>query len=168
MVFGFLNYSPSDPEALPDLLYIPPRTNQPVKPRMSSKARGYLVTSIAWNSSTTTQTNTGPMLLGTTRGLIFEAEFSTESSVFSSGSIEKTWKQVYDLGKGQASASITALEYHRVPGTKKKYFILATTPTRFYQFIGDIFGDPETERPVLVHVFNNYLHTPDQFMELPR
>ena len=118
-----LSLKPTDPDALPDLLYIPPRsTNQPVKPRMSSKARGYLVTSVAWNSHSN-QTSTGPILMGTTRGLIFEADISTESSVFSSGSIEKVWKQVYDLGKGQASAPITGLVYHRVPKSKK-FFIL--------------------------------------------
>ena len=160
-----LSIKPKDVEPLPELLYIAPRTNQPFKPRMSGKARGHLVTSVAWNSDAT-QTSTGQILLGTTRGLIFEAEISTESSFLSSGTIEKSWKQVYDIGKGQASAPITGLEYHRVPKSKK-FFILATTPSRFYQFQGVISGDPETERPLLVHVFNDYLHKPDEYMELP-
>ena len=31
---------------------------------------------------------------------------------------------------------------------------------------GVITGDPDTERPLLTHVFNDYLHTPDQYLEM--
>ena len=34
-------------------------------------------------------------------------------------------------------------------------------------FQGVVTGDPETERPLLTHVFNEYLHTPDQYLEMP-
>ena len=71
--------------------------------------------------------------MGTTRGLIFETEISTESTMFSSAGIEKQWKQLYDLGKGGQSSAITGLEYHRVPNSKR-FFIFVTTNSRLYQF----------------------------------
>jgi hypothetical protein len=160
-----LSLKPTDPESLPDLLYVPPKQIQQSKPRICNKFRGHLVTSVAWNSLNTSATCTGPILMGTTRGLIFETEISTESNMFSSGTIEKQWRQVYDIGKGQASP-ITGLEFHRLPKSKK-FFILATTPMRLYQFQGVITGDPETERPLLVGIFNDYLHIPERYLDLP-
>ena len=121
-------------DSLPDLMYIPPRQQgQATKPRLSSKIRGHLITAVAWNMQNTSQLSTSTILMGNTRGLIFEAELSTETGVFSSG-IEKQWKQVYDLGKqGNPSGAITALEYHCVPKSKK-YFIIAASAHRIYQF----------------------------------
>ena len=52
---------------------------------------------------------------------------------YSTGGIEKQWKQLYDLGKGGQSNAITGLEYHRVPNSKR-YFIFVTTSLRLYQF----------------------------------
>ena len=71
---------------------------------MSTKIRGHLITSVGWNQYNTSLTSTGPILMGTTRGLIFETEISTESTMFSSGGIEKQWKQLYDLGKAMKSS----------------------------------------------------------------
>ncbi len=162
-----LSLKPTDPENQPDMLYIPPRGvgQQQSKPKISNKLRGHLVTSVAWCPWNTNSSSTGPILLGTTRGLIFESEISTESTVFSSGNIEKQFKQVYDIGRGQA-VPITGLEYHNVPKSKK-FFILATTPTRLYQFQGIISGGVESERPLLVGIFNDYLHVPERYLDLP-
>ena len=160
-----LGVKPSDLEGLPDLLYIPPRLNsQACKPRISSKIRGHMVTAVGWNMYNSSQVTTGPLLMGTTRGLIFEAELTTESGVFSS-SIEKTWRQVYDIGyKGQVT-SITALEYHCVPKSKK-YFVLATTVDRLYQFQGVMTSDGEHDKPQLMSIFSDYLHKSDSFLEI--
>ena len=128
-----LSLKSSDAESLPDCLYLPPRQNGPTKPRISSKIRGHLVSAVAWNQTNTSLTTTGPILMGTTRGLIFEAEISTESTMFSSTTMEKQWKQVYDLGRGGQPSAITGLEYHRVPKSKR-FFILVTTNSRLYQF----------------------------------
>jgi len=163
----FVSLKSSDHESLPDVIYIPPKqTQQQTKPRMSTKIRGHLITAVGWNQFNNSLTSTGPILMGTTRGLIFETEISTESTMFSTGGIEKQWKQLYDLGKGGQANAITGLEYHRVPNSKR-YFIFVTTSLRLYQFQGVVTGDPETERPLLTHVFNEYLHTPDQYLEMP-
>ena len=103
------------------------------KPKMSTKIRGHLITAVAWNQYNTSLTSTGPILMGTTRGLIFETEISTESTMFSTTGIEKQWKQLYDLGKGGQASAITGLEYHRVPNSKR-FFIFVTTNSRLYQF----------------------------------
>lgn len=100
--------------------------------------------------------------MATSRGVIFEAEISSETNmVFSSGAMEKQWRQIYHFNQGQA---ITGLEYHRVPKSKK-YFALVSTNSRLYQFQGVISGDPETERPLLTSVFN--YNNPEHYIELP-
>ena len=160
----------SDAENLPDLLYFPPSTPgrnvQQTKPKMSTKIRGHLVTAVAWSTQNSSLTTTGPILMGTTRGLIYEAELSTETTMFSSASIEKQWKQVYDLGKGGQVCAITSLEYHRIPKSKR-FVILVSTCTRLYQFSGVVSGDPDTERPLLTHIFTDYLQVSDPYIELP-
>ena len=54
---------------------------------MSTKIRGHLITAVGWNQFNNSLTSTGPILMGTTRGLIFETEISTESTMFSTGLI---------------------------------------------------------------------------------
>merc|ERR1719188_1253011 len=132
---------------------------------MSSKIRGHLVTAIAWNSNNTSESNTSPVLVGTSRGVLFETELdSGEERIFSTG-LESSWRQVFDIGKGQHSP-ITGLEFHLVPHTRGKYVVIATTQTRMYQFQGNVSGGPE-ERPLLLSVFSRYLNVPEKFIELP-
>lgn len=46
------------------------------------------------------------------------------------------------------------MEFHRIPN-KNRYFIIVTTPDRFYQFIGN--ANPD-EKPLLQQIFNSYLN----------
>lgn len=59
---------------------------------------------------------------------------------------------MFDIGKG--NSPITGLEYHKLPG-RERYFIIATTPSRIYQFIGDV--NSSEDRPLLQQIFNVYL-----------
>ena len=178
--------------------------------------------------------STGPLLAGTTLGLIIEAELTSDERFFSMGGVEEHFRfwmvmaslwycycrQVFDIGKGQHTP-VTGLQYHSgskskykhqciamvatiiifkwwvrllcsvwlkckpnlnhifewwqcsawhrevfreilqntmeifndkyaVPGTGK-YFVLATTPTRLYQFQGYV--SSPSERPLLQQVF---------------
>lgn len=53
------------------------------KVRGLSRWRGHLIESVGWNKLLGTETNTGPILVGTSQGAIFEAEISaTEGSLF--------------------------------------------------------------------------------------
>ena len=145
--------------------------NKSSRVKTSSKIRGNLVTAIAWNNSNDNENVTGPILLGTTRGLIFETEFDSGEDHMFTHNLEKYWKQVYDLGKGGSqnihpvARPITGLEYHRVKAPSKVYFVLATTSDRLYQFKGYI-DEPES-RPLLLNIFQSFSNGPEQFLELP-
>lgn len=67
--------------------------------------------------------------------------------------------QVFDIGKGN-NRPITGLEFHRIP-SKERYFILATTLDRIYQFVGNVTNSEE--RPLLQQIFNVYLTKPGKY-----
>ena len=162
-----LTLKPTGSESLPDLIYL---NNKSQRIKSSSKIRGNLVSAIAWNNVNESENVTGTILLGTTRGLIFETEFDSGEDHMFTHNLEKTWHQVYDLGKGNTQGShpvarpITGLEYHRVKGNPKSFFVLASTADRLYQFQGHV--DDINARPQLVSIFRKY-HGHEQFMELP-
>lgn len=154
-----LSTKPNDPEGQPDLLYLHRDRD---KPKFSSKFKGVGVTAVAWHTPNVSEVSTGPILLGTATGVIWETELSHQEERFLSTPLEAYTKMIFDLGQGQYTP-ITGLEYHRVPNTLR-YFILVTTPNRLYQFQGSV--NSHEERPLLHHVFQNY-DRPDKFLELP-
>ena len=162
-----LTLKPTGHEALPDLIYLHHKSSK-IKP--SSKIRGHLVTAIAWNYLNTSENVTGPILVGTSRGLIFETELDSGEDHMFTHSLEKYWGEpLFDMAKGSgpnvhsAIRPITGLEYHRIP--HNKYFILATTSDRLYQFQGYV--NNSDVRPLLISVFQTYSNIPEQFLELP-
>lgn len=60
----------------------------------SAKCRGHEITAVAWNFANTSETTSGPILLGTSKGLIFETEISLEGDKIFSTSLEQYWRQV--------------------------------------------------------------------------
>ncbi|KAG8282980.1 Vacuolar protein sorting-associated protein 18 like protein [Homalodisca vitripennis] len=70
--------------------------------------------------------------------------------------------KVFDIGKG--NSAITGLEFHKVPNLER-YFIIATTPNRIYQFVGNV--NSSDERPLLQQIFNIYLTRAEGFIEVP-
>nr|XP_006811890.1 PREDICTED: vacuolar protein sorting-associated protein 18 homolog [Saccoglossus kowalevskii] len=148
-----------------DVLYL---SRSSKKPRQLTKMKGLVIDSVAWNKASGSDNTTGEILLGSSKGGIFETEIlSGEDSRFFQGSLEQYWKQLYNLGKDGA-VPVTGLEVERVPAksqTERKYFIMATTPGRLYQFIGII--PTSAEAPVFSYVFQNYEDNPASFLELP-
>ncbi|KAK7864534.1 hypothetical protein R5R35_007310 [Gryllus longicercus] len=143
-----------------ELLYL---ARKAVKPKSASKLKGHEVTAVGWNFGNESESSTGPILLGTSRGLIFETELLLEGErVFPSG-LEQYWRQVFDIGKGE-HMPITGLEFHRVPGSDT-YFVLVTTAQRLYQFCGSV-GSVD-EKPLLQQIFNNYLAMPEAYQDIP-
>lgn len=144
-----------------ELLYLNKRFS---KPKPTSKLRGHEITAVGWNLSTDQfgDSTTKPILLGTSRGIIFEVEISADEGLFTS-SIESYCKQVFDLGKGTPHA-ITGLQYCRVDRSDR-YFVIATTVDRLFKFFGNNSGPDE--RPLLQHLFNKYLGLPEGFQEIP-
>jgi len=151
----------NDVDVQPELYYLHKKWS---KPRPCSKFRGSLVSSVGWNYGhrENSASSTGPILAGTTLGIIIETELNSDERFFTRD-VEEHFKQVFDIGKGQHTP-VTGLQYHMVPNTTK-YLVMATTPTRLYQFQGYVTN--QMERPLLQQVFNNYLNVQERFLELP-
>lgn len=68
--------------------------------------------------------------------------------------------QVFDIGKTNTTTVITGIEFYRFNNASDRYFIIVTTISRLYQFVGKTNQD---EKPFLVSIFNNYLNIPGLF-----
>ncbi|KAJ3040940.1 hypothetical protein HDV00_010151 [Rhizophlyctis rosea] len=103
------------------------------KPRILSKFRGILMESVAWGRPrVATDPSTGIMLVGSRQGHIYEAELSPTDEFMKRE--ERHFKQVYTINDD--NSPIVGLRYERFPAVPNKYFVIAATPTRLYQFIG--------------------------------
>ncbi|XP_039596994.1 vacuolar protein sorting-associated protein 18 homolog [Polypterus senegalus] len=133
------------------------------KIRSLSRWKGHLIESIGWNKFLGTEANTGPILVGTNQGHIYEAEISTsEGSLFSTNP-DQYFRQVHILDEDGSPAPVCSLEIER--GIESKYFIIATTRKRLFQFVGRV---PEgSEQQGFSSIFNqNADHFPS-FQEFP-
>ncbi|KAL1509544.1 hypothetical protein ABEB36_004259 [Hypothenemus hampei] len=147
----FLTFIPRNKSTdLPELFYLS-RKSDKLKP--SNKFRGHEFTSVAWSHVNESDISTGPILLGTSKGLIFETEISFEGDKFLAPSLEQYWRQIFDIGKN-SNTPITALEYFQINATKR-YLIFAATPSRLYYFTGTIEND---DKPILQQIFQKYLN----------
>lgn len=162
-----------------ELLYL---SRKSTKLKVTAKFRGHEITKVAWNNLNSSENTTGPILLGTSKGLIFETEIVLDGDkFFASGfsSIEQYWRQlpsyiplygnreieglVFDIGKG-TNTPITGLNYFEIPDTKR-IIIFVATATRLYYFT----GKAELEdKPVLQQIFSRYLNVPesDTYIEI--
>lgn len=106
------------------------------KVRSLSRWRGHLIESVGWNKLLGTETNTGPILVGTSQGIIFEAEISaSEGSLFNTNP-DQYFRQVHSLEEDGKPAPVCCLEVER--GLENKFFIIATTRKRLFQFAGRV------------------------------
>ncbi|KAG1047354.1 hypothetical protein G6F46_009640 [Rhizopus delemar] len=97
------------------------------------KLKGVVITSIAWNKQATlTDPSTREILIGTKNGLIYETCIEPTDEYFKKE--EKYFKQVYSIH--ESTMPITGLYFEQFPVNNRKYFVMATTTTRIYQFIG--------------------------------
>jgi hypothetical protein len=147
------------------------------KPRLLTKLRGIVVESVAWDAATVTPTYSGDLLLGTVNGRIFQAAVeatdkglverfagsvtaaasTAAAAVVGQQHAQREYKQLYDLGEQHV---ITGLRVERFPPSGRgetKFMVMATTPTRIYQFIGG---------PTYEALFAAYATSPS-FQEVP-
>ncbi|OXU27272.1 hypothetical protein TSAR_013576 [Trichomalopsis sarcophagae] len=148
------------------------------KLKQASKFRGHEITAVGWNYANTSETTTGPILLGTSKGLIFETEIGLEGDKIFTTSLEQYWRQlpnylplygskeleglVFDIGK-DSKPPITGLEFRRIPNTDK-YVVILTTLIRIYQYVGAVTS--HDEKPLLQQVFSKYLNIKERFNQL--
>ncbi|XP_020284361.1 vacuolar protein sorting-associated protein 18 homolog isoform X1 [Pseudomyrmex gracilis] len=159
----------------PELYYLHRKTT---KLKQAGKFKGHEITAVGWNFSNTSETSSGPILLGTSKGLIFETEIGLETDKIFNTSLEQYWRQlpnylplygtkevgglVFDIGKN-SKPPITGIEFHKIPNSDK-YMIIVTTLMRIYQYIG-VVSNPE-EKPLLQQVFYRYLNAQESFSEV--
>lgn len=95
--------------------------------------QGITISSVAWNKQATlTDPSTREILIGTRNGLIYETCLEPTDDFFRRE--EKYFKQVYSIH--ESTMPITGLHFEQFPVNSRKYFVMATTPTRIYQFVG--------------------------------
>ena len=102
------------------------------KPHQLPKIKGHIINAVGWNFSSCSQisNSTSNILIGTTKGLIFETQLleSDENKFFATSTPEQYWLQVFDLGF--EAGKVTAIEFHKIPSsnsTETAYFIIVTT-----------------------------------------
>ncbi|XP_043280093.1 vacuolar protein sorting-associated protein 18 homolog isoform X2 [Venturia canescens] len=142
-----------------DLFYLHRKTT---KLKQAGKFRGHKITAVGWNFANTSETVSGPILLGTSKGLIFETEIGLDGDKIFNTSLEQYWKQVFDIGEN-SKPPITGIEFHRMPNSDK-YVIIVTTLIRIYQYIGTVTNP--NEKPLLQQIFSKYLNVKERFNQL--
>ena len=106
------------------------------RPVALSKMKGVVISSIAWNQNNKSRTGTGSILIGNVSGLIYELNIENGKEV--------QFKKVYDLMAcdreqqlDDRQIAVCGLHVESFPQAREaKYFVMAATPTRHYQFVG--------------------------------
>ncbi len=114
----------------------------------------FKITSVGWSSRNTSEAVTGPVLLGTSRGLLLEAELDSGEDRMFSSSLEKYLRPLADLGGGQ-HMPVTGLAYFNVEGSSR-YFIIATTANRYECNDRSHNAEGSKEKPVLGQRVGNF------------
>ncbi|KAH8420302.1 hypothetical protein KR009_009003 [Drosophila setifemur] len=114
----------------PDFLYVfcteSPQAQQ-LKVRRIEKFKDHEITAVAFNPYHGSESTTGSILLGTSRGLIFE----TELSLAPDSHVQR--RQLYDFGLGRSKYPITGLKLLHVPNSTR-YIVVVTSPECIYSF----------------------------------
>lgn len=82
-----ISLAPKTPGYVPELLYLHQRSNRPKK---IERFRDHEITAVGFNYNNTSEISTGSILIGTSKGLIFETEFGIEGEKM----VQSNWKQV--------------------------------------------------------------------------
>ncbi|XP_049287581.1 vacuolar protein sorting-associated protein 18 homolog [Anopheles funestus] len=124
----FLTFLPKSPGFTPELLYL---QRNSFKPKFVTKLKDQEITAIGFNHVNTSETSTGPILLGTAHGVIWEAEVGLESS---DKLVQNNVRHAFDVGKGEPRP-ITGLEFYLKTEQKHLHcIVLVLTVDRLYKF----------------------------------
>uniref|UniRef100_A0A182T741 Vacuolar protein sorting-associated protein 18 homolog n=1 Tax=Anopheles maculatus TaxID=74869 RepID=A0A182T741_9DIPT len=124
----FLTFLPKSPGFTPELLYL---QRNSFKPKFVTKLKDQEITAIGFNHVNTSETNTGPILLGTAHGVIWEADVGLESG---DKLVQNNVRHAFDVGKGEPRP-ITGLEFYLKTEQKNLHcIVLVLTVDRLYKF----------------------------------
>ncbi|KAL7635941.1 UNVERIFIED_CONTAM: hypothetical protein RMT77_013758 [Armadillidium vulgare] len=132
-----------------DLLYLPWKSS---KPKSTYKFKGLLITAIGWNPRNCSENSTGPILFGTSKGLIYELELTSDESLLQSGH-ERSVRQVYDLSQNENEDCIIN-DLRIIVCPTDEYLIYCSTSTKLLHFFGYI--KSLDERPFYLSIFQSY------------
>ncbi|XP_069493612.1 vacuolar protein sorting-associated protein 18 homolog [Ambystoma mexicanum] len=113
------------------------------KVRTLSRWRGHSIESVGWNKFLSTETNTGPILVGTLQGQIYEAEISISEGGLFNTNPDQYFRLVYTLNEEGGPAPVCCIEIER--SHEGKCFIIATTRKRLFQFVGKLTDGAEQQ-----------------------
>lgn len=120
-------------------------TAQDLRDRRIERFKDHEITAVAFNMYHGNESSTGSILLGTSRGLIFETELGRN--------IDTQRKQLYDLSVWQPKCPINGLEVLQVPNSNR-WIVVAATPESIYSFQETLKPDDRS----LQSIFTNYVN----------
>lgn len=120
-------------------------TGQEFKERRIERFKDHEITAVAFNTYHANSSSTGSILLGTSRGLIFETELRP--------STDTQRKQLCDVGFGQLRYPINGIEILRVPNSNR-WIVVAVTPDSIYSFQETL----KTDDRSLQSIFMSYVN----------
>lgn len=140
---SILSFSYSDGQTLSENFYLCRKMH------VFLKSKGHSISAVGWNHKNELKlkdNTTSPILIGTTKGLIFETELTYKEDnkwgnlLNSQITAEQYWKQLYDLkiNEGdQAMVNIFGLEFYSftLNTNENLSFVLVTTSNAIYQFV---------------------------------
>ncbi|GCB62256.1 hypothetical protein scyTo_0009488 [Scyliorhinus torazame] len=133
------------------------------KVRSLSRWKGHLIESVGWNKHLGSESNTGPILVGTSQGQLYEAEVVVSEDRLFNSSPDQYFKYVYSLEEDGSPAPVCCLEIER--SIDGRLFVIATTRKRLYQFVGRV---PEGgEQQLFQPIFSQYTDSLPSFQEFP-
>lgn len=136
-----------------ETLYIPGGSSKPVNLK---RFKGFAITAVAWSPDSKRQDrSTREILLGTSNGIVFEAEIDKDAKYF---------KQVHRVdSNSDRQEPVLGLRVDRIKSLSEdnKCFIMVTTPRQLFQFMGAI----DMELPVFQNILGNNQNK--RFLELP-
>ncbi|XP_065901474.1 vacuolar protein sorting-associated protein 18 homolog [Dysidea avara] len=147
-------------------------TRNAKKYRQLGKMKGHLLECIGWNKLEQGENSTGPILIGTKKGTLFETEIDPHGGFLGRGRPEEYFTEVYQLRTETGGTEpVTGIRMepfpHSMTPTEIKYFILVSTPSRIYHFIGMATRGESTQ--MFLSMFEGYLRSSQEtFVEIPR
>lgn len=153
-----VTFVPKSPGFTPEVLYLP-RTS--FKPKFVAKLKDQEITAVGFNYSNNSESSTGPILLGTSKGTIWEADIGVDGG---DKLIQQNLRQVFDVGTGGDARPISGIEFHMRQDHRNMHcIILVLTLDRIYTFHETIRqADSKMTFGQLQRVFSSYLNIPEQ------
>ncbi|XP_019530422.3 vacuolar protein sorting-associated protein 18 homolog [Aedes albopictus] len=154
----FITLSPKTPGLTHEVLYL---QRNSFKPKFIPKLKDQEITAIGFNYLNNSDMMTGPILLGTSKGIIWEADIGIDGG---DKLVQQNIRQVFDMRRTDGKPNpITGIEFHMRRAQKDTHcMILVLTLERIYKFHDTLSPSDSKMAPgQLQKVFEPYLNIPE-------